>query len=77
MQKAQPLGIHDAKECKCAKSGLLLKQERRRMLDCETLTPTVTNAKTWKKGRDNGHLLKESDMGQRVACIDNCVFLQF
>ena len=43
----------------------------------ETLTPTVTNAKTWTKGRGNGHLLKESDMGQRVACIDNCVFLQF
>ena len=26
---------------------------------------TVANAETWKKGRDNGHLLKEFDMGQR------------
>ena len=75
VKKAQPLGIRNAKECKCAKLGLSLKQERRRMLDCETPTHIVTNAKTWKKGRDNG--LKEADMGQRVACIDNCVFLQF
>ena len=25
---------------------------------------TVANAETWKKGRGNGHLLKEFDMGQ-------------